>query len=106
MISVALGAHPAACHLHIKACAHRWAQHGNQIDVGVIKAGGQHIGVRQRTDPPRLKLGQDPVTLCLGCVAGYTRSRDTLMRQLKADVLRVFDTGAKKTARRADRQLI
>jgi hypothetical protein len=63
VIGVALGTQTPARHLDVKAWRHGGAQHGNQVNVRVIKPGGQHIGVRQAADSARLEFANDALAL-------------------------------------------
>ena len=96
VIGVAFDAHPSAGHLDVKAGAHGRTQHGDQIDVRIIKASGQHIGIGQRTQAPSLKVGQHSIALCLwrgSCDAGCL---NTMRSKHPSHVLRVLNASAEK----------
>ena len=96
MVGVAFDPHPAACHLHVQARAHGRAQHGNQVDVGVIKSCGQHIGIGQRTQAPTLEVGQHSLALLLWRLACHALSSHPVLAQDFGNVLGVLDACAKQ----------
>ena len=79
MIGVRLHAHPTACHLHIQARAHRRAQHGDQVNVRVIEAGGQHIGVCQGSQAAGLEVCKDLLALFLRRLACHALGRNAVL---------------------------
>ena len=94
VIGVALDSHSSPRHLHIQTGAHRWAQHGDQVNVRVIKAGGQHIGIGKRTQTASFEVGNHALAFFLWCLTRHALSRHTLLAQDFCNVLRVLDASA------------
>ena len=93
--------HAPACHLHIQAGAHGRAQHGDQVDVWVIEAGSQHVGIGEGLQPSGLEVGQHALALLLGRLACHALSSHPMLAHDCGDVLGVLHTCAKHQPRLA-----
>ena len=99
VVGVALDPHATACHLHIQTGAHGRAQHHHQIDVWIVKAGRQHIGICERTHTTCLEVGQHALALFLWCLASHALSSHTLLAQDFGHVLGMLHASTEKQPR-------
>ena len=79
VVGVAFDPHPSACHLNVQAGAHGGAQHGDQVNVRVVKSGGQDIGVGQGEQTASLKVGKHSLAFLLRRFTRYAVSGNAVL---------------------------
>ena len=78
VIGMALQSQAPASHLDIQSRGESRPHHDNKIDIGIIEAGGQHIGIRESPDLSILERIDDSLPILLAGGPGDAVSSDSM----------------------------